>query len=150
MTAPSTAPASQAVPDERPYVHQTCATVTVIIGHDFWTICDPFAYVSGTMCVTCNQVRPVREFAWADTGENIEAYRARLRAMFPGHGAKRRLITLGSIVGGMIVGLMVGMPFASPRSNAGPITGLFAGLVLGMVVAIVDRVKHRVDWRQYR
>jgi hypothetical protein len=150
MTAPSTAPPSEAVPDERPYVHQKCGSVTTISGGDFRAICDPFLFVARTVCVHCNEARPLGEFAWADTGENIDGYRARIREMFPGHGQKRGLIGLGLIVGGTILGTLVGMRFVSPRSGAPPVIGCLAGLVLGTVLAVVVRMKHRVDWRRYR
>ena len=150
MNSPSQDAVLDAVPDGRPYVHQKCGEATTISGSDFRSICNPFELVGGTMCVQCNDFRPLREFAWVDTGEAIDQYRARVRAMFPGHGLKRRLIGLGSIVGGTVLGTFAGVPFASMRSIAAPAIGCLVGFVLGTVVAVRDRVKHQVDGRRYR
>jgi hypothetical protein len=56
--------------------------------------------VGETICCGCKRAVPIREVAWADTGENVAAYRRRLRVATP---LVRRLFfgSLGSVVGAL-------------------------------------------------
>ena len=124
------------VPSTRSYVHSGgCGGATAIGDWAFPAICDPVRRVTATMCASCKQYRPVSEFQWADTGENIQAYRNRLfHALPPAYKSKRRLRALAPVLAFLI-------PVAILATISGvweyaPLVGLGLGAV-GVVVALV-------------
>ena len=69
--------------DSRPYVHDQCGQITVASGNDFSRLANPFAIVTGTVCVSCQANVSLGTVAWQDTGESIRGYRRRLRRRAP-------------------------------------------------------------------
>jgi hypothetical protein len=66
--------------DRRVYYHAACGGYTEITGYDFERLVDPFDdYVRETHCAGCRNYVPIKFVRWADTGEDIETYRQRLR-----------------------------------------------------------------------
>src|SRR5262245_39389455 len=106
-------------PAERVYVHRTCGTLTEVSGYDFQRLTNPFTMVPGTICVGCGRAVPIRQVEWADSGENVAAYRRRLRAAMP---LVRRLFfhglgpTVGALVG-YACGFAFGMLVIGPVGN---------------------------------
>jgi hypothetical protein len=64
-------------PNSRAYTHHACGNTTVVTDEHFTAICDPFRLVTGTFCVGCESHFPLKDFAWADTGEVIADARER-------------------------------------------------------------------------
>ena len=85
-------------PDARVYQHLLCGALTEISGGNFIRLVNPFALVGETVCCGCGKAVPIRQVVWVDTGENVAAYRSRLRSATP---LMRRLFfsSLGTVVG---------------------------------------------------
>lgn len=138
-------------PASRAYVHMTCGSQTVVDGDDYQGLCHPYVgLVPRTLCVACGQARPLREFAWADTGESLDHYRRRLRGLVPLawrviHPLTRWLLLLLPIIG--IAAARAWMPH---RPLLGPVLGFFAGLVLGLVCAATAMTVDDRDFRRFR
>lgn len=66
------------VPESRNYRHVKCNTETTISGQPFEVMSNPMSDMERTWCVQCNSFFPLGEYEWADTGENVTAYYARL------------------------------------------------------------------------
>lgn len=106
-------------PTERVYLHTRCGSLTQIGGHNFLRLANPFTTVSETICCGCGRAVPIRQVEWADSGENLKAYRRRLRAATP---LGRRLFfrSLGPIVGaavGFLCGFAGGLLMIGPVGN---------------------------------
>lgn len=96
-------------PTSRPYVHKRCGGVTQVGDWAFEAICDPFYRTAGTICASCGHGYPLFDFTWADTGENVQAYRNRLAKLVThGYVLKRRrlLIALMIVVACFAVAMM--------------------------------------------
>ncbi|WP_165234978.1 hypothetical protein [Aquisphaera insulae] len=148
-------------PRERVYLHRPCGSLTEIGGSDFLRLANPFAAVSATICCGCGRAVPIREVDWADTRENVAAYRRRLRAAMP---LGRRLFfrVLGYVVGaliGFVVGFGLGL-LVLGRVGNGPwwlqVSGLifggtaaYGGLLLGgqLLPAPLMRILWGIDYR---
>ena len=76
-------PANHSAAEGRAYVHERCSQSTVISGDDWVGLCNPFTQTSHTICSHCNNGFPVKEFAWADTNENVIKYVRRIRRQVP-------------------------------------------------------------------
>jgi hypothetical protein len=121
----------------RVYLHSQCGSLTQINGHNFLRLANPFAVVGKTICCACGKAVPIYEVAWADSRENIAAYRKRLRSAMP---LRRRLFfaALGYFVGaaaGFLFGyagvlLMIGPVGNHPwwRQESGLIGGVIGAL----------------------
>lgn len=123
-------------PTERVYLHTRCGSLTQIGGHDFLRLANPFAGVSQTICCGCGKAVPIRHVEWVDTGENVKAYRRRLRAATP---LGRRLLfrSLGPVVGaaiGFLCGFAGGLLMIGPVGNR-PWWLQESGLIMGAVAA---------------
>jgi hypothetical protein len=117
----------------RVYLHKTCGTETDVDKEPLTLIASPYDRVLATRCAKCGIV-PFSSVSWTDTGENLDAYRKRLRK-----GFKDVLIpawvcaVLGMLVGaGVVLGALIGdMPnfgeFIAFLASAIAI-GFFAGL----------------------
>ncbi|QDU06127.1 hypothetical protein V6x_58730 [Gimesia chilikensis] len=77
------AKASYTLREGRVYVHQKCRQSTQVNGGDFEGLCNPFNLCLGTVCAHCGGPRALRTFHWADTGEQLDDYRRRLRTKVP-------------------------------------------------------------------
>jgi hypothetical protein len=107
----------------RTYVHQTCGTSTTMpaeIARRYRA--DPWHYLSDqTFCNGCNTTVPDRECAWADTGENLQAYFDRLRAATPPRRSVFLMVKLGLALV-CIFGLGGGLIYAGVAGKKGPVT----------------------------
>jgi hypothetical protein len=125
-------------PTARVYRHEQCGSLTEISGHNFLRLANPFAVVGETICCGCGTAVPIRDIAWADTGENVAAYRRRLRtAMAVG----RRLFfgCLGPLVGalaGFLCGYACGLLIIGPVGNR-PWWLQASGFIFGAIAAFV-------------
>lgn len=126
------------IPDSRSYTHVNCGTATVVSGHDFSALTDPFSAVQATFCVACNKHFPLDEFIWDDTQEPILAARRRLAMQSP---AWVRLIS-GRVGCFGILLACVGLGLATGW-GLGLLGGLFkwicpiAGALVGAVASVV-------------
>jgi hypothetical protein len=143
------------------YLHRQCGSLTEISGHNFLRLANPFAVVSETICSGCGKAVPIRQVEWADTGENIAAYRRRLRSAMP-LGRRLFFLSLG-FVSGAVVGFLCG--FAGGLLMIGPVgnrpwwlqesgligggVGAFAGSMLGsqLLPAPLMRMLWGLDYR---
>jgi hypothetical protein len=149
-------------PTARVYRHQTCGSLTEISGHNFLRLANPYAVVGETICCGCGTAVPIRDVAWADTGENVAAYRRRLRAAM---ALGRRLFfgSLGPVVGalaGFLCGYASGLLIIGPVGNRpwwlqasgfiGGAVAAFAGLQLGaqLLPAPMMRLLWGLDYRR--
>ena len=125
---------SDSVPTSRTYVHTACEMETEIDDSDFEAIADPISRSSSLMCAHCEDVFPIDDFAWADTGELIVAYYERHSLNV---GAVARV--LGSRALGIVfavVGLAGGGVLAIPAAaSIGWMGGTLVGLVCGVIGA---------------
>jgi hypothetical protein len=133
-------------PDSRPYVHDRCGQITVVSGHDFSRLANPFAFVSQTYCVVCQTFVSLRSVAWADTGESIAAYRRRLRAEAP-----MSLKLVGWGIGPLVcagLGAGIGWLF-TPNQSKGPLIGGVTALILavGGLMLVLSRWVWGIDYR---
>lgn len=127
------------IPNARAYVHRSCGEATTISNgasdQDFTNLSNPFAPVGATFCSGCGSHFPLREFAWADTGEGVEAFRARHLAELRARAAPfaRFLLAptgcLSFLLGGAALGAGVGFV-----AVIGPVWGAVAGAVAGAVL----------------
>ena len=144
-------PTFRSTPDARPYTHLGCGGVTTISGAMFSILCDPFKRVTGTYCVECQRHARPKDVIWTDTGENVAAYRARMREATPARAKWWRgngwalLIILG-----LTLGFAAGIPFLSTRSIAGPFIGIIIGFFISLVPAFLVIRKYSIDYRKYR
>lgn len=130
-------------PTGRGYVHTRCGDETWVDENHFTHICDPFRPCTGTYCCTCADFAPLNEVRWADTGENILAYRKRLRAQTP---ALLRVWRYGAgFLAGGAVGAVVGL--LTGFALVGMLVGAVGGYLLGTV--LLNRV-FDIDYRRMR
>lgn len=66
---------------ERDYTHLRCGTATTIDGPEFQALADPLARMVATYCAGCEEVFPIDQFAWSDTGEKISDYYLRYQQL---------------------------------------------------------------------
>ena len=71
------------VPDrkQRDYTHLRCGAATTIDGPEFQALADPLAQMVATYCAGCEEVFPIDQFAWSDTGEKISDYYLRYQQL---------------------------------------------------------------------
>jgi hypothetical protein len=72
---------SSAKQASRVYKHPACGGSTTISGDDFVVLECPFRPVNSTYCCGCQKFVPLEAVFWADSGEKISDYRARLGSM---------------------------------------------------------------------
>jgi hypothetical protein len=149
-------------PAARTYRHRPCGTLTQISGQSFLRLANPFAVAHETICCGCGRAVPIRDVEWADTGENVAAYRKRLRSETP-LGLRVFFGLLGPVLGALIgfacgyVGglLMIGTVGNRPwwlQWESGLIGGLvaaFAGCLLGAQL-LPGPLMRRLWGRDYR
>ena len=73
-------------PDSRVYVHLKCKRTTIVSGHDISVLPNPNAWrVTQTICPNCPiaSIDYLSNFYWADSGEGLVAYRARVWKLVP-------------------------------------------------------------------
>ena len=148
-------------PAARVYRHRQCGSLTEIGGHNFLRLANPFAVVTETMCCRCQRAVAIRHVEWADTGENVMAYRRRLRAQTP-LGRRLFFCVLGGAVGAfagfvcgyigglLLIGAAAGRPWWRQESGliAAPIVA-FAGFLIGaqLLTAPLMRTLWGLDYR---
>src|SRR5436189_197689 len=111
-------------PEARTYVHSACGGTTTINGYDFLNLCDPRYPVTRVPCAHCGQTGPLADFAWADTGEQLSAYRARVRASTPALTRKwQGPLRIALLIAGPILGTVVGLALLSLLSAFLPVSG---------------------------
>src|SRR5262249_32255300 len=71
-------------PTRRLYSHPRGGGGTLVSGGDYDHICDPYWTCTATYCCGCGGFVPLTEVTWANTGETVAEYRARLRRLTPG------------------------------------------------------------------
>jgi hypothetical protein len=149
------------LPTARAYWHQQCGSLTDIRGRNFLRLANPFAAVGETICCGCERAVPIRQVAWADTGENIAAYRRRMRAAMP-LGRRLFFSSLGPVVGtlaGFLCGYAGGILMFGSVGNRpwwmqasgfiGGALAAFVGLQLGaqLLPAPLMRLLWGLDYR---
>jgi hypothetical protein len=142
-------------PTGRVYVHDRCGGFTQVSGGDYTHICDPFWPCTGTYCCTCADFAPLHEVRWADTGEPVSDYRARMRAETPGL-LKAWRFGLGALPGGALGALLGWLAAVISRvpENQGlgfTIVGGIVGAILCYVVgAMILTRAFGMDYRRIR
>jgi hypothetical protein len=133
--------------DSRVYVHDDCDGETVISGFDFTRVANPFAFVSQTLCAACGRYAGLGRFSWADTGENIRAYRRRLRRQAP--LSLKLCCYLFAPLLGTVLAALIGVLITEPLK--GIIVGASAGamIVLLLIAPLIARL-WGIDYRQLR
>ena len=110
----------------REYVHQTCGTATTMppdVVRQY--LADPWHYLSDrTFCVGCNANVPDRECAWDDTGENLQEYFNRLRAVKPPGPAVMSFVLAVKLGLALVVifGMGGALIYAGVAGKKGPVT----------------------------
>lgn len=136
------------VPTSRTYVHSRCRGATIVSGDDFESLANPFRFSSGTMCATCNKIVPIKQVAWADTGESIADYRRRIRSETP---VSHKVVAW--LIGPVLLGLIGGaIGYAiKPGDTKALVIGAITGALtyLGVFVPLVTRLLFGVDYRIY-
>ncbi|GIW95442.1 MAG: hypothetical protein KatS3mg110_3483 [Pirellulaceae bacterium] len=138
--------------ESRSYRHRQCGDETLLDGMDLTYVSHIFYHPGRTYCASCDDVFPVHEFEWADTGECLTNWYSRYAAKF--QGLDRFLgdellvyltIAIGTIVGGL-VGFWVGNKWALGVAIGGSVVGVLLVGFIGFVVgaAIKEGVCRRV------
>lgn len=70
-------------PTQRVYVHDRCQNATIVAEDDFTGLVNPFQYVVGTYCTSCQKMVGLGSVAWEDTGETIKSFRKRQMSKSP-------------------------------------------------------------------
>jgi hypothetical protein len=115
----------------RPYIHKKCGQVTLITVGDFAGLCNPFQFVSGTVCASCGFPDSCSQFAWADTEELVSDYRSRLRQQAP--SSLKVWNNVMSPLLGLVVGGFIGF-LADPKN---PATGSALGAGIGVLAMLL-------------
>lgn len=120
---------------------------------DFTHICDPFHTCNGTYCCECSDFGPLDEFAWADTGERISDYRARLEKATPGL-VKAWRFGLGLLLGGVfgaMVGYIAAVVTRQPDLTVYPAVGGIIGALFGHGIGgPILNAMYGIDYRRMR
>jgi hypothetical protein len=106
----------------RVYFHEECGADTRVSGDDYVLLECPFRPVTATFCCGCRKLVSLRVVCWADTGEPVSDYRARLAATVP-FWRRVRLILFGTAYEGAI-NLRLdrhGRPLPAPEPEAEPV-----------------------------
>lgn len=67
----------QSIPESRTYRHVECGDETVVSGDSFEVVSNPMSSMERTWCSSCEEMFPIAEYQWDDTGENLADYYAR-------------------------------------------------------------------------
>ena len=138
-------------PTARAYVHRDCQKMTVVDGEEYEGLCHPYlGLVPTTRCVHCDKQGPLRDFAWADTGESIADYRRRIRAAVPAHWRVIHPLTKLLVLVLPVMGFMAGRAIATQRTVLLPIVGVVVGLVAGLMAFGIGVALNDRDYRIYR
>lgn len=70
-------------PDARPIRHKGCDRVTEVSGNDLHVLTNPYSGAFSFRCAHCAKSDYISGFAWADTGEDLVAYRKRVKKFTP-------------------------------------------------------------------
>jgi hypothetical protein len=140
------------LPASRDYIHSSCGNVTSINETVLDAICDPFYSTQGTICSACARPFPLDEFAWADTGENIEAYRKRLKSFVPPEYAKAqslKKLRVALFILLPLAGFAVANLFADRSSPTPFLLSAAVGLVLAIALSFLFPKTPRLNFRRY-
>src|SRR5687767_4346201 len=129
-------PTFPSTPASRAYTHSSCGNNTIVDDWAFAAICDPYYTTSGTICSACSRPFPLDEFAWADTGENIEAYRKRLKSFVPPEYGKAQALKKLRLALFILLPL-AGVAIAGAFFDRSSPTPLMVCAAAGLVVATI-------------
>ena len=115
------------------YLHKACGASTSISQDVAARISgDPFSFIPATLCAGCRRYVGLNSVLWKDTGENVSAYRARLRRqMHPLRIAVRFLV--GPLTCALLTAA-VGAVVNLRNWDLGALFGAAIGLPLGYFV----------------
>ena len=142
-----------AAPTSRTYTHRRCEGQTVVSDAHYTHISDPFRPCTATYCCTCANFVPLPEVFWSDSGEDLVAYRQRMRKETPGTLRFWRS-GLGLLLGGAIgagIGYLISLAVQIPLNKG--IGFILAGLILGGMLTyligslILTRI-YDIDYRR--
>ncbi len=118
------------VPESRTYRHVKCQTETTVTGQSFEVMSNPMSDLERTWCTQCDSFFPLGEYEWADTGENVTAYYARLSTKATSLQrflvSKKCMLILGSL-GLVLGGIGGGLLFRNNGTAAIILMTLFCG-----------------------
>lgn len=147
---PAAAPARQAPTAEAPayvgvpntYHHEACGGDTTI-SPDYvaWMSGDPFSFIVSSKCAKCRRYVGLRALVWKDTGENVGAYRKRLRRqMHP-------LLIALRLVGGPLLGALLGAAVGAVANLRNMDLGVIAGVLIGLPLGyFVTGMAYQIGW----
>ena len=151
-TAPNL-PTFEFPPENRTYVHLQCGRKTTVDGQEFQALCNPFTGVLAvkTFCVPCRKHAPLNDFMWADTGENLAAYRKRvLRALPRGLRLRTRLIRAALLILPPVLAFAITRALLGHGAIVWPAVAAAGGLVLGVLGAGIQMLVDQRDFTVYR
>jgi hypothetical protein len=130
------------------YLHKACGASTSISQDIAARISgDPFSFIPATLCAGCRRYVGLNAVLWKDSGENVAAYRARLRRQM--HPLR---IALRFVVGpltGALVAAAVGAAVNLRNWDLGALLGVLIGLPLGyFVTGIVFQIAWAMSHRK--
>jgi hypothetical protein len=70
-------------PPTRVFEHDACGAATEVSGDDYLLLESPFRPVESAQCAGCGAFVPLDAVRWADSGEKVSDYRARVAASVP-------------------------------------------------------------------
>lgn len=139
----------------REYVHRKCRGVTAIDGPEFSALADPLANMTGTYCSECEDMFPIAEFAWADTGERISEYYERYQQQASSTqrflASRTGMFVMAAVAGvlALLVGVLVlKMPVAAVVLAGLAVIAMFALHTLLIGPMILKQVLGTSDPRQ--
>jgi hypothetical protein len=140
-------------PTSRTYVHLQCGRKTTVDGDEFQGLCNPFTGLLGvsTFCVPCRKQAPLNDFMWADTGENLAAYRKRvLRSIPRAMRVRMRLLRAALLIVPPIIGFVVARALMHRGAIVVPALAAIGGLIVGVLAVGIQMVVDRRDFTVYR
>ena len=153
----STPEALDAVPVQRAYRHLACGTPTVVSGKEFVRLADPYITVTATLvCANCQRTDTLASFEWVDTGEDLLAYRNRVRNKAPAilkiwSGVQAVVLIFFDVLGVAIGAATGGGLTETPTGSViGALVGMVLAVALGPLVLWPINRLLRVDFRRYR
>lgn len=132
----------------RCFVHRDCGARTEVQGPGFQSLADPYNLRSRAYCGNCQRWAALPDLLWEDTGEDLSAYRGRVRSRAP-RGVKVMCAVVPILTGLLGLGAWLSLGAAPPE------VGIFTGgaLWLGTSLFLVPplaRACWRVDFRSMR
>lgn len=137
---PPPGPAFVGVPNT--YRHDACGgDTTISADYVAWMTGDPFSLIVSSKCAKCRRYVGLRGLVWNDTGENVGAYRRRLRRQM--HPLLIALRLAGGPLLGALLGAAVGALANMKNWDLGVLAGVLIGLPLGY---FVTGMAYQIGW----